>query len=253
MTKVSSPKARLGNEAQTPPRATVLLQVRTGRIAPLGTMQVPSAIDKQPVEAALRVGPSGLDGDEQGDRRFHGGPEKAVHHYPCDHYLQWRAELPDRADRLIPGGFGENFVTSGWTERNICVGDIVQAGSAVLQVSQGRQPCFKLNQRFDVSDMALRTQRSLRTGWYYRVLEPGVVAAGDRLRIVERTDPAWPLARILHVLYLDCLNHDALADIAALATLAVSWRRLAAARLVNRRVEGWAPRLQGPSYPDAAK
>lgn len=231
---------------------TVLRQVRIGRVAPLGADEVPSGIDKQPVDAPLRVETCGLAGDEQGDRRFHGGPEKAVHHYPFEHYEQWRAELPAHAGRLIAGGFGENFVTSSWSERDICVGDIIRAGSALLQVSQGRQPCFKLNLRFDVPDMALRSQRSMRTGWYYRVLEPGALAAGVHLQIVERINPAWPLARILRVLYLDCLDLDALDEIAGLPTLAVSWRHLAKARLVNRRVEEWSSRLQGPSHSSRA-
>ncbi|MCJ2142534.1 MOSC domain-containing protein [Methylobacterium sp. E-066] len=222
--------------------------VLAGPSAPLGTTGSFSAIVKAPLDGPIAVGPNGLEGDEQADRRHHGGPEKAVHHYAFDHYTGWRQDLPDAEPALLarPGAFGENLSTAGLTETDICVGDLWRAGSVLLQVSQARQPCWKLNHRFGAADMARRVQASGRTGWYYRVVEPGVIAAGDRLRMIERPHPAWPLARLLRAFYVDRLDRDALAGIAELDALSPSWRALARRRLERGVVEDWAARLESP-------
>lgn len=221
-----------------------LQAVLTGRVAPLGAKGAASAIAKTPVLEPVVVGTLGLAGDEQADRRVHGGPEKAVHHYALDHAAAWRGDLPGLPDLLErPGAFGENFSTHDLTEHDVCVGDLWRVGSALLQVSQARQPCFKLNLRFDVPDMARRVQASGRTGWYYRVIETGVVAAGDGLELVERPHPDWPLSRLLHHFYVDRLDAAALRAIAGLAPLTESWRALAARRLASGAVEDWRRRL----------
>lgn len=220
--------------------------VLVGPVAPLGRKGTPSGIAKAPVSDPVAIGPLGLSGDAQADARHHGGPEKAVHHYALDHAAAWRAELPDPPALLgQPGAFGENLSSLGLTEAEICIGDVLRAGGALLQVSQARQPCWKLNERFGVPDMARRVQASGRTGWYYRVLEPGMVAAGDRLRLVARPCPSWPLARLLRVFYVDRLDRAALTEIAALAPLSESWRQLAARRLERAAVEDWSARLDG--------
>src|SRR5690606_1145821 len=167
------------------PAPASLLAVLIGSAVPYTRPGSMSGIAKRPVDATLDIGVSGLRGDEQGDLRVHGGPDKAVHHYPFDHYAAWRGELGAHALLDAAGAFGENFSTLGWTEQTVCIGDVVQAGTAVLEVSQGRQPCWKLNDRFDVPDMARRLQASGRTGWYYRVPEPGKVRVGDSLHLLQ--------------------------------------------------------------------
>ena len=184
-----------------------------------------SAIDKRPVSDAVEVGINGIVGDEQGDLRVHGGPDKAIHHYPFDHYAAWQAD--------------------------ICVGDRLRAGSVVLEVSQLRQPCWKLNDRFSthdnpVRDMARRVQHTGRTGWYYRVLEGGTLRAGDTLEWLARPWPQWPLARVLEVLYRNMLDRAALTDMLALP-LTPSWRKLVEGRLARGEVESWAKRIDGPA------
>ena len=217
----------------------------TGRAAPLAGSDALSGIVKLPVDRPLALGPEGLEGDEQADRRLHGGVEKAVHHYPVEHYAAWQADLGALPALAAPGGFGENISTSGLTEATVAVGDIFRLGSALLQVSQGRQPCWKLNRRFDTPDMARRVQQSGRTGWYYRVLAPGTVAPGDQLELVDRIAPDWTLHRLWHALYVDRLNKGELQGIAALGVLAEGWRKYAVRRLDSGRVEDWAKRLDG--------
>lgn len=217
----------------------------TGRAAPLPGSDALSGIVKLPVDRPLALGPEGLEGDEQADRRVHGGVEKAVHHYPFDHYAAWQADLGALPALAAPGGFGENISTTGPTEATVAVGDIFRLGSALLQVSQGRQPCWKLNRRFEVPDMARRVQQSGRTGWYYRVLAPGTVAPGDRLKLVDRLAPDWTLHRLWHALYVDRLNKGELQGIAGLDVLAEGWRKYAVRRLDSGRVEDWTKRLDG--------
>lgn len=230
------------------PSPAPLLAVCVGRAAPFGPQGQPSAMAKRPIAGRVKVTTLGLEGDEQADRRNHGGVDKAVHHYPFDHYAAWRTELPECAGLLgAYGAFGENLATLGLGEENVCVGDLFRAGSALLQVSQARQPCWKLDVRFAVSGMARRVQDSRRTGWYYRVVEPGELEPGDTLALVERPHADWSLDRLLAVLYRDCLDVAALAAIAALPSLAPGWRELAAKRLESGQVEDWSRRLSVPT------
>ena len=216
-----------------------------GPVAPFGPDGVASAIDKRPVDRPVHLGREGFAGDAQGDRKRHGGPDKAVHHYPHEHYAAWRDEVGNLPVLSRPGAFGENLSSTGLTEADVAIGDVFRLGSALLDVSQGRQPCWKLNHRFGVADMAARVQASGRTGWYYRVLEEGVVAPGDALRLVDRRMPDWPLSRLWRILYVDTLDRDELVAMAALPGLPENWRRLAARRLERRQVEDWSLRLRG--------
>lgn len=224
---------------------TIVEQVLAGPIAPLGERGIPSGIGKSPLAGRVHVDIEGLACDAQGDRKHHGGPEKALHHYPRDHYPFWREAIGPRPVLDAPGAFGENLTTRGLTEEEVAVGDTFRLGEALIQVSQGRQPCWKLNARFEIRDMALRVQRTGRTGWYYRVIEPGHVEAGDALRLVDRLSPDWTIRRLWRALYVDTMNLDELAAMGALAHLPESWRGHAARRLATRRVEDWSRRLSG--------
>jgi MOSC domain-containing protein YiiM len=224
--------------------AVELRALLVGKAVPINDKGDLSAIGKCPVATALWLGEEGFVGDEQADRRVHGGPEKAVHHYPFEHYASW---LADHADLSLPlaevGAFGENLSTVGMTEETVCVGDVYRLGGALVQVSQARQPCWKLAERFGRRDMPLRLQQTGRTGWYYRVLQPGEVRVGYTLMLVERPHPDWPLARLLRVIFDRSLASEVLKDIVALTVLSASWRKLAEKRLASREVEGWDRRL----------
>jgi MOSC domain-containing protein YiiM len=188
----------------------------------------------------------GLIGDAQADLKNHGGPEKAVHHYPRDHYAEWRSEIGEHPLLEEPGAFGENISTTGWTETSVHIGDVIRFGSALLQISQGRQPCWKLNARFGRDDVAYRTQASGRTGWYYRVIEEGSAEPDDQLSLVERPRPQWPLSRLVALLYRDKDRYEEIREMAEIPELANGWRTLAARRVQSRATEDWTPRLDEP-------
>ncbi|MGE3363088.1 MAG: MOSC domain-containing protein [Rhizobiaceae bacterium] len=224
---------------------TRLDNLLVGAIAPVNRNGLLTGIDKRPTGRKLWLSSIGLEGDAQADLKRHGGPEKAVHHYPRDHYDLWTKELGPSEVLGQAGAFGENFSTRGLDETTVAIGDVFRVGGAILEVSQGRQPCHKLNVRFRVSDMALRVQRSGRTGWYYRVREEGYVAPGDEMILIERQAPRWTLQRLWRVLYIDTLDMDELTAMSALALLPESWRRYAVRRLETRQVENWSTRLWG--------
>lgn len=212
-----------------------------------GYPDVASGIAKLPIDGPARLTVTGLEGDEQGDRIWHGGPEKALHHYAAEHYPLWRALYPDSPVPLAPGAFGENVSTTGMTEHTVCIGDIYRLGGALVQVSQGRQPCWRLNRRLGSTDAALAMQEAGCTGWYYRVLEEGMLARDDPIVLVERPCPAWPLARLIAALYpadgATAVLHDEWRAARLLAPLAANWRATFARRAETGRIEDWTRRL----------
>lgn len=226
----------------------VIGRVRTvliGSIAPCTRPGAHSAIAKQPVDGRCVAGPLGLAGDAQADTRVHGGPDKAIHFYAFEHYDAWRRELGERDILAAPGAFGENLSTEGVDEHRLCLGDRLRIGEALLEVSQGRQPCWKLNDRFGAPDMARRVQGTLRTGGYARVLASGSLGAGDDIVLVARPYPEWPIARLMDILYARCLDPQMLRPLLELP-LVPSWRKLVERRLDTGEIEDWQKRLEGP-------
>jgi MOSC domain-containing protein YiiM len=209
----------------------VVLSIQVGLPRQLGTdgaedpMDRPwtSGFDKRPVSGPVRLGLTHLEGDGQADLVHHGGPDKAVLAYSANHYDAWRQELG--IPGLPLGAFAENFTIHGLTETDVCVGDIWQVGDeATLQVSQPRLPCWKLARRWRIKTLALQVQKTGRSGWYLRVLNQGYVAAGMRLRLIQRPHPAWPVARANRVMLVDKDDHHAAAELAAIPALAQSWK-----------------------------
>ncbi|QOJ32706.1 MAG: MOSC domain-containing protein [Gammaproteobacteria bacterium] len=203
-----------------------------------------SGIAKQPVAGPWSVGHLGLAGDEQADLKAHGGEYKAVHCYAWSNYEYWRSVLPDQPLWQAPGAFGENLSLDGIDEHGVCIGDLWRIGSVLFTVTQGRQPCYKLKLRFGVADMPQRVQDSLRAGWYLRVLEPGLLQAGDACTLVERPHPDYSVARLLALIRDRETRPEHLAGVLGLP-LTPSWRRLFEGRLGGAGVEDWRPRLDG--------
>jgi MOSC domain-containing protein YiiM len=188
-----------------------------------------SAIAKTIVEGAQRVGFLGLDRDEQADPRYHGGPDKALHHYPFDHYPHWSESAPDNNFLLSPGAFGENISTLGLTEVGVCIGDRFRLGTALVEISQGRQPCWKQGVRLGWDALPALMVKQRRSGWYYRVLEEGEVQAGDMLALLERPYPEWSVSRVFGLLIAGDHRKDpsALKPLSSLSPLYDGWKQRA--------------------------
>src|SRR5215208_2023863 len=155
---------------------------------------VATAIHKSPVAGPVVVRRLNLDGDRQADLSVHGGPEKAVYVYPSEHYPHWQQELPG-----IPlpwGAFGENLTTEGIQEVGVHIGDVLRVGTAEFVVTQPRMPCFKLNVRFQRSDMVKRFLQSGRAGFYLAVLQEGQLQAGDSVELVPTAEPAVTVSEL---------------------------------------------------------
>lgn len=195
-----------------------------GKVAAHWDGKPPSGIVKHRADGRQWLTKTGLREDEQADLVHHGGFEKALHHYAADHYPFWAQEMPDLDDRFVPGGFGENITTIGLTEAHLCIGDVLHIGEAVVQITQGRQPCWKLSAHIERKDMAARFQKSGRTGWYYRVLQEGFIEAGDTVALMERPQPDWPLLTVIKARFDPRLDPMLARRLAAVAELSTSWR-----------------------------
>lgn len=181
-----------------------------------------SAFVKEEVAGPVHVGPLGLEGDVQVDRRGHGGPEMAVLMYGAEHYEMWRT-LPGLA-AMGPGGFAENLTVSGADEHTVCVGDVLEVGGALLQVASPRGPCANISRRWDAEWLLERVREERRTGWYMRVRREGPVAKGDAVRLIERLHPEWSVDRLLRMRFVTPRDPAELHAAAALESLSEEWR-----------------------------
>ena len=152
----------------------------------------PTGIFKTPVHSRVQIGREGIVGDHQADRRVHGGPEKAVHHYAAINYSKLSARFPETAAAFVPGSIGENLSALGIDESSVAIGDTFALGSAQLQLCQPRSPCWKIDARYGVAGVAKYISDCCYQGWYYRVLEAGEADVGDELILLERNrDPVF--------------------------------------------------------------
>jgi MOSC domain-containing protein YiiM len=187
----------------------------------------------------------GFAGDIVGDPTVHGGSDKAVHFYPAEHYAAWAEDF--RAAHAEPhplsgqlGGFGENIAASGMTEELVCIGDRFRIGSALVEISQGRQPCWKIDHHFGLKGMTAGVIRTGRSGYYFRVIEEGQVGPGDVIVQVERARHSWTVERTFQMLIGGLHKKEdadvALRELAGMETLAANWRARALQLLQQLRL-----------------
>jgi len=201
-----------------------------GRIGRLPGESRGSAIAKDALAGRCRIASDGLAGDEHADPRAHGGPEKAVHLFPVEHYEALAQAFPE-ARHLHPGGLGENLSTRGLTEDRVCIGDVFALGTARLQVAQPRTPCWKIDARCGVEGVSAHVAAHGIAGWYFRVLAPGECAAGDALIHVERPSGAVDLASFNRILREARPPLESLETLAAAPGLAPDWTRKIRSRM----------------------
>jgi MOSC domain-containing protein YiiM len=210
--------------------AAEVLALYAGRAAPLrhGRTTVPSAVVKSPIDGVGVVRTDGLVGDEQADRVNHGGPDKELLVYASEHY----AEPSSPAFRLPVGSLGENVSTRGLAETDVRIGDVFALGETVLQVSQPRRPCFKMGARHGVRELPVLMQDVGHTGYYVRVLQPGEVMAGQRMRLEERAPHGVTVAEVNRVLNVDKHDLDGAAFVLSAGhDLPATWRATLEQRL----------------------
>lgn len=150
-----------------------------------------SAIYRRAVSGPVELGLRGLAGDRVADTRHHGSPDQAVCCHPLAHYAFWNESygLDGLETALGPGSVGENWTLSGAVEAEIFIGDVYRVGSATVQISGPRYPCSKQERKVGLPGFLKRTRETMRTGWYLRVLAPGLVATGDESHLLERPNP----------------------------------------------------------------
>lgn len=212
------------------PDAAVIDSIQTGRVQSLGQPDAESPHDrpwetgffKSPVDHPVDVGLLGIAGDEVADHVNHGGPDKAILCYSSDNWPNWADDTPDL--NTFGGAFGENLTLSGMTETDVCIGDQWVCEDVVLEVSQPRQPCWKLGRRHRMSDLPKRVVKTGRSGWYVRVIHGGQLATGQQLNLSTRPHPTWPVARANQMLYDKQRELSELRELAAIPQLAAAWR-----------------------------
>lgn len=199
------------------------LNISPGREVVHDGKPVRTGIFKRPIAGPLAVGAEGCAGDEQSDRVHHGGEHKAVYGFAGEHYPHWQALL---GRELSPGAFGENLTVDGLHEAQVHIGDRLRLGSALLEVSQPRNPCFKLGIALaDDRAPALFTQH-FHTGVYFRVIEAGDISVGDEIHL-EHSHPAAVSVYALFRAHYDRhfpLREQVLAAAAGIAELAPEWQ-----------------------------
>ncbi len=181
-----------------------------------------SAIAKQAVDGPVALGKENFAGDYQANRKYHGGPDKAVCAYSVEHFAVWN----ERFTLDLPGGaFGENLTLSGLTEDLVCVGDALQIGTTILQISQPRMPCANVAKRWNVQKLPQAMMDTGFTGFYCRVLSEGQIAPDDTVTVTERIYPDWSVMRANQVLYGDTASPDEVTALRDLPLLTGEWKR----------------------------
>jgi MOSC domain-containing protein YiiM len=200
---------------------------------------------KEPVGGPVFAGYTHLEGDGQADLQNHGGPDKAINAYPQDYFAAWEAEL---GISIPHGAFGENLTTSGLVETEVCVGDAFRLGESILQISQPRQPCWKLARRWRIKDLAARVEKTGRTGWYFRVLTEGEIDAPANFFLLERRHPEWTIAAANEVMHHRPTDWEAARLLAACPALSESWRKSLSRRATSQSAADSQTRLEAPNY-----
>ena len=192
------------------------------RDVPFAGQIVTTGFFKSAVHGAVLAHRLGLEGDAQGDLSVHGGLEKAVYFYPKEHYARWEELLG--SGPLPAGSFGENVTSEGWLETDLSIGDVIQIGTATLQVVQPRSPCYKLQIRFNRPDMTSLFFQQGKPGWYASVLQEGAFSAGDEIHVVDRAPENVSVADIWQFSARSKAAPETVARIMALALLPDFWK-----------------------------
>jgi len=188
-----------------------------------------SGFMKTPIAGPVELTFTGLKGDGQADLKNHGGPDKAILCYNAGHFPFWKSELS--RDEVIGGMFGENLTIAHLTEEEVCIGDTFEIAETVVQVTQPRQPCWKLGRRWKEPLLPKRVIKTGFCGWYLRVLVEGTVEAGLGFTLTQRPNPEWTVRRVHETMYQKNPAPAELSELANVAELSEAWRQELTAKL----------------------
>lgn len=195
-----------------------------GKPQAFGPRQSPSSIIKQSFEQ-LHIEIDGAVEDEQGNKKLHGGPEMAMHQYSPESYELLQKQFPTVAHKLVVGSIGENISAGQMNDNNVFIGDTYRIGTVVLQVNSPRAPCVKINQRYGIKNMDLFIAEQGITGWYYRVIETGVMQIGDTITLEHRLQNTKRISDIMRLVRSKDTCNAEKADASKIKGLAAEWVR----------------------------
>lgn len=210
---------------------TITIQsVQIGRVITEGDPETRDALTRQwttgfyklPATGPIELTHMGLVGDAVADTRFHGGVDKAVLCYAASHYKLWASDYPEL--KMSSGALGENLTLDVADETNVCIGDRFQVGDCEIEVSQPRQPCWKIARRWGVKTLTKEVTQTGRTGWYVRVIREGLIVAGQELQLIDRPHPNWTVARANDVMFGREVDRLAVFELMNLEQLSESWK-----------------------------
>ena len=228
--------ARDGEESAMATVEGRVLSANVGRVRAFefNGRQVQSAIWKSPVVGRVAARGVNLEGDDQADRRAHGGPDKAIYAYAVEDVRWWEREL---GRSLQPGNFGENLTTEGIGVNEALIGERWEVGTTLLEVSEPRVPCWRLGVRMDDKSFIRRFTEALRPGAYLRIIVEGFVGAGDGIRVVERPDHGMSIRDVFRIYSRDREEAERLL---AIPGISESWKAWAKS-LLRRAGSGATP------------
>lgn len=215
-----------------------------GKIIPYDG-HAPSAIAKLAVDGELTLTSLGFEGDEQAEKRHHGGADRALCHYPREHYAYWQARFPQQAEQFAAPLFGENISTLGLTEDSVYIGDVFRWGGTLIQVTQPRSPCYKLNYHCAIDGFARLMQDSGHCGWLYRVLSGGKVTPCAPLELVSHNSDI-SVAEAISIAFHAPFDEERYRALLAAPGLSASWSKNMQMRILTGKIEEMENRLAGP-------
>jgi len=208
----------------------IIKSIQAGRVITEGDSQSRDVTERQwttafyktPISGAVQVTREGLAGDQVADTQNHGGPEKAVLCYSSAHYPRWAQEFSQL--EMSGGAMGENLTLAGADEASVCIGDRFAIAQCIVEISQPRQPCWKIARRWGVKTLTKRVTQTGRTGWYLRVLQTGLIETGEEMKLVDRPHPNWTVARANDVMFGREVDRMAVIELMNLGKLSHQWK-----------------------------
>ena len=153
-----------------------------------------SGYAKKPIKGFAEITKLTIIDDEVADKKHHGGVDKAILVYSFNHYEKWKKEL--NLENIDIGSFGENFLIDGLDENNVSVGDIYQLDEVIVEVSQPRQPCWKIGNHFNDKSMLPKVLNNSRTGWYLRILKEGKIDINSTIKLIKKPYPELTIKKL---------------------------------------------------------